>query len=301
VTRPREAIVFDVQRFSIHDGPGIRSVVFFKGCGLSCIWCQNPEAMRAAPELAYYEARCLEDCALCVDVCPEDAIRPQRSGRVDFGRCTACGKCALACPSSALRCIGRSLTAPELLEEVLRDRTFYQTSGGGVTFSGGEPLLHSAFLQELLRLVRVEGLHAAIETGGAYPFALLEPLLPHTDLVLFDVKLAHAQRHARYTGRENGEILDNLGRLLRTDVCVEVRMPVVPGFNTDDENIAATARLVSGLGVGRVTLLPYNHLWEAKLPNLGTSRGPLGVRPPDGDFYVRLQADFARHGLEARL
>jgi len=301
VTHPREAIVFDVQRFSIHDGPGIRTVVFFKGCGLSCIWCQNPEAMRAAPELAYYEARCLESCSLCVDVCPEDAIRPQRSARVDFELCTACGKCALACPSSALRCIGRPITTPELLEEVLRDRTFYEASGGGVTLSGGEPVLHSAFLQELLSLARVEGLHAAIETGGAYPFALLAPLLPHLDLVLFDVKLAGAERHAHYTGRENAEILDNLGRLLREDVPVEVRMPVVPGCNTDDENVAATARLVSGLGVSAITLLPYNHLWEAKLPNLGTQRAPLGVRPPEHDFYLRLQADFARHGLDARL
>jgi len=301
VTRPGEAVVFDVQRFSIHDGPGIRTVVFFKGCSLSCVWCQNPEAMRAAPEIAYSEARCLEGCAECLDACPEDAILSQRPSRVDFARCTACGRCAQVCPTGALRCVGRSLTAPELLEELLRDRTFFETSGGGVTFSGGEPVLHAAFLQELLPLVRSEGLHAAIETGGAYAFALLEPLLPHLDLVLFDVKLARAERHARFTGRDDVEILDNLGRLVRAGVCVEVRMPVVPGFNTDEENVAATARRVAGLGLGRVTLLPYNHLWEAKLPTLGTQRRPLGVRPPDDAFYRRLQADFARHGLDARI
>jgi pyruvate formate lyase activating enzyme len=301
VTLPHQAVVFDVQRFSLHDGPGIRTVVFFKGCALACDWCHNPEALHAAPELAYYEEQCLEGCTRCEDVCPEGAILPRRSDRVDFARCTACGKCVEVCPGRALRLVGRHWTAPELLEEVLRDRPFYESSGGGVTLSGGEPVLHAAFLGELLPLLRAEGVHVALETCGAYPFDMLAPLLPCIDLVLFDVKLVDAERHARHTGRENAGILHNLERLLCEEVPVEVRMPVVPGRNDDDANVADTAALLARHGIGSLTLLPYNHLWEAKLPRLGTARAPLGIRPPGDDFYRRIQGEFARHGVAARI
>jgi pyruvate formate lyase activating enzyme len=301
VTHPHEALVFDVQRFSLHDGPGIRTVVFFKGCALACAWCQNPEAMRAGPELAYYEEECVDGCSLCVDVCPEDAIRRQRAARVDFERCTGCGLCVEACPGLALRAVGRPRSARELLDEVLRDRPFFESSGGGLTLSGGEPVLQSAFLRELLPLARAEGLHVAVETSGAYPFALLEPLLPWLDLVLFDVKLVDADRHERATSRRNEHVLANLRELARRRVPLEVRLPVVPGWNTDAENVAATARLLAGLGVGSITLLPYNHLWEAKLPRLGQERRALGILPPDDAFYERLRDEFARGGLAARL
>lgn len=301
MSHPHEAVVFDVQRFSVHDGPGIRTVVFFKGCGLACAWCQNPEALRAAPELAYYADRCLEGCTLCVPLCPEQALRDARAERVDFARCTACGACVDACPSGALRQIGRRIGVDGLLAELLRDRPFYEASGGGVTFSGGEPVLHAAFLADLLPRARSEGLHLALETSGHYPFALLEPLLPWLDLVLYDLKVMDPAAHARLTGHDNAHVHDNLRRLLARGAPVEVRMPVVPGSNTDEDNVAATARLLAGLGVGAITLLPYNHLWEAKLPRLGTARRPLGIRPPDPGFYAALQRTFARHGLAAQL
>lgn len=293
--------MFDVQRFSLHDGPGIRTVVFFKGCGLACAWCQNPEAMRAGPEIAYYAEECIEGCTRCLGVCPEDAVRPERASRIDFERCTGCGRCVEVCPGLALRSIGRARGARELLDEVLRDRPFFESSGGGLTLSGGEPVLQSAFLCELLPLARAEGLHVAVETSGAYPFSLLEPLLPWVDLVLFDVKLADAARHERATARGNEQVLANLRELVARRTPLEVRMPVVPGWNTDGENVAATARLLAGLGVGAVTLLPYNHLWEAKLPRLGLERRALGIRPPEGPFYERLRDEFARNGLPARL
>jgi pyruvate formate lyase activating enzyme len=301
MTLPHQAIVFDVQRFSLHDGPGIRTVVFLKGCALACVWCQNPEAMLAAPELAYYEEQCLEGCTRCVAACPEGAIRPERAARVDFARCTACGRCVDACPGRALRRVGRARGAAELLEEVLRDRPFFAASGGGVTLSGGEPVLHSLFLQEFLPLAKGAELHVALETCGAYPFGLLEPLLPHVDLVLYDVKLVDPARHERATGRENAQILANLAELVRRGVALEVRMPVVPGWNTDGGNLAATARLLGELGVKSLTLLPYNHLWEAKLPRLGTRRTPLGIAPPGADFYVQLQSELAGHGLSVRV
>ncbi len=295
------AMIFDVQRFSLHDGPGIRTVVFFKGCALACAWCQNPEAMHGRAQLAYDEARCLEGCTRCQGLCPEGAIGLQRSGRVDFSRCTGCGLCVEACPTQALRTVGRQWGTDELLAEILRDRSFFVASGGGVTFSGGEPALHSGFLRELLPKLKREGVHTCLETAGAYGFALLEPLLGWMDLILYDLKVIDPQRHERYTTRDNADILANLRELLRRGVRLELRMPVIPGWNTDPENIDATARLLRELGVDHLTLLPYNPLWEAKLPRLGLQRRALGIRAPEDAFYARLQESFARSGVEARM
>jgi pyruvate formate lyase activating enzyme len=299
VTTPAYATVFDVQRFSIHDGPGIRTVVFFKGCSLACEWCQNPEALHAAPELGYAANRCLAGCRLCVGACPEHAIRDDRSARVDFARCTACGACVDGCPADALRLIGRPRSAGDLLAEVVRDLPFYRASGGGVTLSGGEPVLQGAFLAGFLPLARAVPVHVALETAGAYPFGMLEPLLPRLDLVLFDLKVIDPVRHRRCTGRDNRQILENLAELVRRRVPLEVRMPVVPDRNTDRDNVAAAARLLTDLGVASLTLLPYNPLWESKLPGLATQRAALGLRPPGEDGYRRLEAEFARHGLAA--
>lgn len=301
MSEDREAIVFDVQRFSIHDGPGIRTTVFFKGCALACVWCQNPEALRAAPELSYDAERCLEACEACLAACPEGALGADRAARVDWARCTACGRCVGPCPSEALRLVGRPWSTEDLLVELLRDRSFYESSGGGVTFSGGEPVLQSRFLQELLPKLGAEGVHVALETCGAYPFELLEPLLPRVDLILYDVKLADPVRHARATGRDNARILANLAELVRRGAPVEVRMPVVPGWNSDDENVAATAERLRAMGVRSLVLLPYNHLWEAKLPRLGVDRRPLGIRPPPEAFYGALAQAFSRHGIDARI
>ncbi|MCC6640626.1 MAG: glycyl-radical enzyme activating protein [Deltaproteobacteria bacterium] len=299
MTQDDGAIVFDVQRFSVHDGPGIRTIVFFKGCALACAWCQNPEAIRAAPEIYYDDERCLAGCARCIDRCRDGALGDRRPKRVDFARCTACGACVDDCPAGALRIVGRTWSARELLTEVLRDRPFYASSGGGITLSGGEPVLHAEFLTRWLPLVKREGLHVVLETCGAYPFALLEPLLEWVDLVFFDVKAADAERHRTLTGKTNDQITQTLALLLRRGAAVEVRMPVVPGRNDDAENVAQTAKMLGRMGVGRVTLLPYNHLWEAKLPRLGTQQRPLGIRPPPGGHYEELVRAFAGHGIAA--
>ncbi|HSJ96752.1 MAG TPA: glycyl-radical enzyme activating protein, partial [Myxococcota bacterium] len=245
--------------------------------------------------------RCLPGCALCVPICPEQALRVDRAERVVFARCTSCGACLDVCPTAALRQIGRRVGVEALLAELLRDCPFYEASGGGVTFSGGEPVLHSAFLAELLPRLRRERLHVALETSGHYPFTLLEPLLPCVDLVLYDLKVMDPAAHERLTGHGNAQIHANLRRLLASGAAVEVRMPVVPDRNTSEANVAATARLLAELGVRSLTLLPYNHLWEAKLPRLGTARQPLGIRPPDPAFYAALQRAFAEHGLAAQL
>lgn len=299
MSRDDRAVVFDVQRFSLHDGPGIRTVVFFKGCALDCAWCHNPEAVRPSPELAYWAERCMEGCRECVGACPERALSDRRDGRVDWLRCSHCGLCAEACPADALVVVGRERGADDLLVEILRDRSFYERSGGGVTFSGGEPALHSAFLQRFLPMAKARGLHLALETAGACPWNLLEPLLDHLDLVLYDLKVMDGDEHRRLTGRDNADIQANLRLLLARGTNVEVRLPVVPGCNTDEANVRETARFLNRLGTNRLTLLPYNHLWEAKLPALDTSRTALGIRPPDRAFYDELRERFGLHGIQA--
>lgn len=298
MSRSDRVVVFDVQRFSVHDGPGIRTVVFLKGCGLDCVWCHNPEAVRLMPEVAYWRDRCISGCTECVAVCPEVAIFDRIDGRVAWSRCTHCGICVQACPTDALVTIGRELGHDELLTEVVKDREFFRSSGGGVTFSGGEPALQSAFLEMFLPQVRAEGLHLAIETAGAAPWELLEPLLPSLDLVLYDLKVMDPEQHKRFTAGDNVRIHETLRRLLACNVPVEVRMPVVPGFNTDDSNIRATAAFLASLGVDRLSLLPYNHLWEAKLRALDTMRLPLGIRSPEPDFYRELEARFEVCGIQ---
>lgn len=301
MTRHDSAIVFDVQRFSVHDGPGIRSVVFFKGCALACEWCQNPEAIRATPELYYDQERCLEGCKECTRSCPLDAIRDHREGRVDFRRCDACGKCVEACPTGALRTIGLARIVEDLLSELLRDRTFYEPSGGGITLSGGEPVLQAHFLQQLLPRVKEADLHVTLETCGAYPFALLEPLLEWIDLVYFDLKVVDSERHRALTGQPNHEILENLATLLSRGVRVEVRMPVIPGRNDDARSIREAARLLNRLGVEHLSLLPYNHLWEAKLARLGSGQKPLGIQPPKDPYYEELVRAFEEDGISASI
>ena len=189
----------------------------------------------------------------------------------------------------------------DLLEELRRDRPFYEASGGGVTFSGGEPVLHAAFLRELLPHLASEGLHVAIETSGQYPWSLLEGILPWIDLVLFDLKLMDPVRHRALTEHDNVRIHENLRRVLASGVPVEVRMPVVPGRNTDEDNVSATARFLAQLGVPSLTLLPYNPLWEAKLPRLGTGRKALGIAAPGEAFYTDLRQRFERAGVATRL
>ncbi|EDM77837.1 pyruvate formate-lyase-activating enzyme, putative [Plesiocystis pacifica SIR-1] len=301
-----EGLVFDVQRFCVHDGPGIRTVVFFKGCALNCVWCQNPEAQGNAPELAYYAERCarIPGCSACVGVCPEGALGLGVEGRVDWSKCTGCGACVDACPAQALTQVGAHVDADALLTTLLRDRPFFESSGGGVTFSGGEPVLHEAFLLELLPRLGEAGISRCIETAGAYPFARLEALLPHLERVLYDVKHVDGGRHLELCGRDNATILANLERLLERapehGVAVEVRTPVVPGLN-DGANVEATAKRLLTMGVSALTLLPYNHLWEAKLPRLSRARAPLGIGPQTRAYYAGLLETFAEAGLRAHL
>jgi len=262
-------LVFNIQRYSIRDGPGIRTTVFLKGCPMACSWCHNPESQSPEPEISVVESRCIR-CGACWEACPQrgedgDGANTGRPVVPDEGVCTRCGACVEACPTGAREMIGRRMAVDEVLEAVLRDRIFYDDSGGGVTFSGGEPLSQPAFLRELLEASRRERLHTAVDTCGHAPRDELLAAAIHTDLFLYDLKLVDDERHRRYTGVSNALILENLEALGRSHKNIRLRIPIVPGVNDDAENLRAAARLAASLpGVRQVDLLPYHDLGRHK-------------------------------------
>jgi pyruvate formate lyase activating enzyme len=267
VTTP---LIADVKRHSLEDGPGIRSVVFFKGCRLRCVFCQNPETQSPRAEIALRASRCV-DCGACVPVCPMNAIDMAMVGRIDRRRCDACGQCAAVCPSSALAVIGRAYAVEELVELLMRDEPFYRHSGGGVTFSGGECTLFPDYLAALGRALKERSIHVSIETSGEFDGVVFaRQLLPWLDLIYFDVKFADTARHLAYTGRDNWRILDNLALLVReAPARVQVRIPLVPGITATPENLAGLAACLRELGVRNAILLPYNPLGRQMAAQLG--------------------------------
>ena len=267
-------LIFDIHRFALDDGPGIRTVVFLKGCPLSCCWCHNPVGMRVERESACYPDRCIL-CGSCTAVCPETAISFSPALRIDRKRCTACGRCADSCPAQAIMAIGREYPLDELLELILRDRHFFDASGGGVTFSGGEPTLRMDYLGAALAALKSENLHTAIQTFGMFDYDdFSRKILPFTDLVMFDIKFIDATQHSRYTGQKNHLILENLRRLSRESGSrVLPRVPLVPGITATAGNQLEIASLLAGLGYLRCDLLPFNPAGVEK-------RRALGIKPP---------------------
>src|ERR1022692_4220049 len=238
--------VFHIERFAVHDGPGIRVAVFFKGCPLRCLWCHSPESQSAASDLLFKADRCIR-CGYCVPACAAHAIAATDAGGAaafvtERDRCDACGHCADACPSGARSVAGRTLTVAELIGEVMQDRVFFDRSGGGVTFSGGEPLMQPVFLAAAIAACRANGVHTAVETSGYGSKAAIDAAA-RADLVLFDLKLCDDSRHRRATGVSNRVILDNFARLASRHPAVRVRVPLVPGINDDAANLDAIGAL----------------------------------------------------------
>lgn len=262
--------IAEIKRNSLDDGPGIRSTVFFKGCPLRCVWCHNPECIRPTPEVMFRADRCVGSRE-CVAACARGALGPAGPAALDRERCRASGDCATACPAAALEVVGRRWSIDELCAALLRDRGLYRSSGGGVTLSGGEPTLYCEYAGALARKLRDEGVGVLLETCGHFEWdRFAAELLPHLDTVYVDLKVVDPAGHDRFCGRDNGAILENIGRLLALGTPdVLVRIPLVPAITATDANLRAAAAFLRGCGARRVALLPYNPLWLQKAAGLG--------------------------------
>jgi len=291
--------VFNIQRCSVHDGPGVRTTAFLKGCSLSCSWCHNPEGIDEAPVMMISADRCLA-CGACVEACPvEEGGAAPAGEHWDRNRCTRCGSCVEACPANARELAGREYGVEELVDALERDRVFFDASGGGVTFSGGEPLTQAGFLTDCLRECRLRGLHTVVDTCGFAPMDTLLGVAKITDLVLYDLKHMDPVRHLAQTGADNRIILDNLRALSKDGVDVWVRIPLIPGFNDDPANIEATGAFLADLPRShRVFVLPYHGIANGKRVRLGQSGDRAGLRPPDAETLCAVAKKLTRHDLE---
>jgi pyruvate formate lyase activating enzyme len=283
--------VFNLQRYSLHDGPGIRTTVFLKGCPASCWWCHNPESQLPGPEIAVSQTRCIA-CDACLLACHE-GLQPR-------DKCILCGDCSQACPTGARSLVGRQMTVAEVVASVMRDRMFFEDSGGGVTFSGGEPLGQPEFLKALLAAFRALEIPTALDTAGFCPTEALLEVAPLVDLFLFDLKCIDEASHLRGTGVGNSGVLENLTRLSAVHHNIWIRVPVVPGFNDTTEEMQAIARVAAASGsVRQVWLLPFHATWAAKPERFGKETpGAAGLIPPSAERLERFARIFRELGLE---
>jgi glycyl-radical enzyme activating protein len=279
--------IFEIQRFSIHDGPGIRTTVFLKGCPLKCAWCHNPEGISPALQLSFLPDKCI-GCGYCLRACRHGGHRLVDGKHVlDRAPCEVCGACAAECYAGALELVGRDVTVGDVLDEVLRDQPFYETSGGGLTLSGGEPLAQIQFTEALLAAAKDHGLHCCMETCGLAPWERLQRVLPQVDLFLYDIKDLDPARHQAHTGVPNDQILANVRALHAAGAALRLRVPLIPSYNDQEDNLAGLAQLALALpGIEGVELMPYHRLGAGKHYRLGTEN-PLEEAPP-GDAHVRL-------------
>ncbi len=293
-------IVTDIQRFSIHDGPGIRTVVFFKGCNLNCPWCQNPEAKKIPAEIAFYEKKCIESWD-CTKVCPENAILKPGSDRINRPLCTECGICVDHCSSGALKIVGREYDLETLLAEILQDTDYYESSGGGVTVSGGEATLHSDFLTIFLKECKKHQLHTNIETNGYFSQNKMELLLPVLDLIYFDIKIVDSAKHKQMLSKDNKRIFENMRWLLARSAPVEFRLPLIPGYTATDENLTAICSLLLENKIPGIHLLPYHSMWEGKLKHIESDLVPLNLKTLTQEQLNKIVQQFEQVNIETTL
>ncbi len=291
-------LITTIQRMSLNDGPGIRSTVFLKGCDLRCSWCHNPEAIFSFPEMEWIGSKCI-DCHACVQKCPTPALSV-RSGKLKFVReeCTACFACLTECYTGALHRIGREVTPRELFNEIMQDEPFFRQSGGGVTISGGEPMMQRDFTATLLQMLREAGIHTALDTNMTSPWEKYETVLPFTSLVLADLKLIDEEAHRTWTGKRNRRILENIRRLDETGIPYYVRTPVIPGVNDDDDEMARIIGFVSGLkNMTKFDLLPFHAMGAFKYKNLGLQNPMEGVASLEKESLGRFAPILERYSV----
>ncbi len=298
----QNGLVFNIQRYSVQDGPGIRATVFLKGCPLHCAWCHNPEGVSPRREILVLENRCF-GCGQCRRACPFGASIPGRDALPPrHEHCLLCGACVAACPAQARRWAGELMTVSEVLDAVWQDRIFYDESGGGVTFSGGEPLRQFKFLRACLEACRARGLRTAVDTCGFAPLEHLLAAAPLADLFLYDLKMMDPAKHRQYTGAPNGPILENLIALGRVHHQIWVSIPVIPGVNDDAPALQALARFAGSVpGVRQINLLPFHRTGLPKLARLGRANLLAGVQPPSAEAMAAALAIFQDIGLNAKI
>jgi len=298
-----QGLIFDIKKFAINDGPGIRLTVFFKGCNLSCQWCHNPESISPKVQKMYTASKCIGAVA-CIENCPNDALELTKEGIVtNYVTCNLCGKCAEVCPTKAFEMLGESISIDALMQKIDNEAIFFDQSNGGVTFSGGEPLLHSDYLIEVLKECGKRMYHRVVDTSA---FAKRETLLEvakHTELFLVDLKVMDAVKHKKFTGVSNKEILSNIYALAKTDCDIIFRMPLIQGVNTDRENIKKTASFMHSLDGSRkkINLLPYHNIAENKIKKLGDKTDFMGFDTPNETEIKKILAIFESYQIEASL
>ena len=296
-----QPLIFDVKRYAINDGPGIRLTIFMKGCPLSCAWCHNPESQSPHPQKMYIADKCI-GCQSCVKACPENACELTPQGIVtDLELCTVCGTCAEVCPTKATEISGRVMSKEEIFTKIENERVFFDQSGGGVTFSGGEPLQHADFLIELLDECRERGIHRTVDTAGLAKTETLLEVAKHTDHFLYDLKMMDSTRHKKWIGVPNEKILENLKTLAETGAKINIRIPLIKGVNADGENIRQTAEFIANLAGEKkvVNLLPYHKIASRKYQKMGEAYDPSGMETPSEAEQKAIIAEFAAHGVEA--
>lgn len=293
-------LVFNIMRFSIHDGPGIRTTVFLKGCPLRCGWCHNPEGQSPRPEVIYFEERCIR-CGDCVRACPEEALRLDGRVITDPALCQRRGECVEACSAGARELAGRWMSLPEVVAEVAKDEVFFEESGGGVTISGGEPLMQAAFVEQLLEACHARGIHAVLDTCGFADPSVVRRISEWVDLFLYDLKLMDCEKHQRFTGVKNDLILANLKTLAEIGSNVIVRIPIIPGVNDEDTDIAAVSAFLTGVGLRRIDLLPYHRIGSDKYNRLHLRYQGKDMAPPTAEHMQTIAARLSRDGFSVRI
>jgi len=294
-----KGLVFNIQRYSIHDGPGIRTLVFLKGCPLRCLWCCNPESQSPSQEIIFTPTKCIE-CGRCVEVCPTGAaeLYLKKDNLEAKKLCVACMKCIKVCPSDAKQMIGRYMSLEEAMEEVEKDFPYYKRSGGGVTISGGEPLMQTDFVRMLLKRCKEKGIHTGLETCGYTKWHNFEKVIEYVDVLLYDIKHMDSKRHKKLTGVGNELIFQNAKKIAISGKDMIIRVPIIPGYQDSLENMEATAKFARTLKIEKIHLLPYHRLGESKYSQLGRNYKLKGVNSPSKRSISKLKKVIESYNLK---
>lgn len=298
-----QGLIFDIKKFAINDGPGIRLTVFFKGCNLSCKWCHNPESMSPKAQKMYNASKCIGSVK-CIENCPNDALEMTKEGIVtNYDSCQLCGKCAEVCPTKAFEMLGSSVPIAELMKKIDKEAIFFDQSNGGITFSGGEPLMHSDYLLEALKECGKRMYHRVVDTSAYAKQEIILEVAKHTELFLIDLKVMDAEVHKKYTGVSNELILSNIEALAKTNCDIIFRMPLIKGVNTNEENIKKTAHFIQSLSGNRnqINLLPYHAIAENKHKKLGNKNAFVSFKTLENNEIQKIQHIFECHQIEASI